>query len=139
VFSQGVKVSSRLLCTAKPPNDNNNEHKEKKNSSVGTKSFYETWKPHTMKIGMGAAASLTLYGLSSFMWDMTYNIMTMSPASGIVFLIIDNKYSNPYIILCRHVLRVRVRSWPDEYHCGKYVLCTHCNQGGCQRDPSCCS
>jgi len=73
-----------MMCTAKPPDDKETSSENKVNVGKST-SFYETWRPHTMKIGVGAAASLTLYGLSSFMWDMTYNIMTMSPASGMYY------------------------------------------------------
>ena len=79
LFSQGLKVSSRLLCT--PTNSSEEPPKRTKGPEMPL-SFIETWRPYSMKIGVGAAASLTLYGLSSFMWDMTYNIMTMSPASG---------------------------------------------------------
>lgn len=85
LFSKGLRVTSRMMCTAKPPDDKETSSENKVNVGKST-SFYETWRPHTMKIGVGAAASLTLYGLSSFMWDMTYNIMTMSPASGTITL-----------------------------------------------------
>ena len=78
MFSNGVKVSTRSLCATPSGSDGKNEKIDK------PMSFYEKWRPHSMKIGVGAAASLTLYGLSSFMWDITYNIMTMSPASGVL-------------------------------------------------------
>lgn len=75
-FQRLKACTTRHLCTSNGPNEN---EKSKESAPL---TFYEKWQPHSMKIGVGAAASLTLYGLSSFMWDMTYNIMTMSPASG---------------------------------------------------------
>jgi hypothetical protein len=122
-FTQGVKVSARLLCTTKGSDES--PPKEKKSHFAKPLSLYEQWRPHSMKIGMGAAASLTLYGLSSFMWDMTYNIMTMSPASGKAATIATS-HDYPSQVILNHLFDIHKRCM-----CVCFVI-----QQGCTMDSS---
>jgi len=38
-----------------------------------------TYKPQLMQAAVVGGVALTLYGLSSFMWDITYGLMSMTP------------------------------------------------------------
>jgi len=78
-------LSPRHFSSSMNQNESQSDKDKSNTADIPPLTFIEKWRPHSMKIGIGAAASLTLYGLSSFMWDITYNVMTMSPASGMYY------------------------------------------------------
>lgn len=62
------------------------------------KNFYEKHRKTIINATMVSGAALTFYGLGSFMWDVTFSLLNMSPGH----------QHNLYLMFCDIVLQLRM-------------------------------